>query len=150
MYKDYLTYNHVTGVFMWIYTMSSTAVAGTQAGTLTKGYRYIQIDGVKIPAHQLAWWWETGEMVLGLDHIDRDKDNNRISNLRIVTHSENLINRSIQRNNKSGHKNISMFHNGKWKVEIKRQKVKYHVGYYFDLEQAISARDLWLQEYNNV
>ena len=42
-----------------------------------------------------------------VDHIDRDKTNNDVSNLRWVTHEENMANKGDYKNNTSGHKNIS-------------------------------------------
>ncbi|MDA6380520.1 HNH endonuclease signature motif containing protein [Escherichia coli] len=68
----------------------------------------IMINGKAYPAHRLAWLIVYGTMPDGfIDHINRVRTDNRISNLRLVTHSENMQNRKIQKNNKSGYRGVS-------------------------------------------
>jgi|DEB0MinimDraft_6_1074348.scaffolds.fasta_scaffold129751_1 hypothetical protein len=61
-----------------------------------------------------------------VDHIDRDKNNNRVENLRWVSSKENCKNRNpkrVQKNNKLGHKNISFTNNKTYKFLIQRKGV---------------------------
>lgn len=82
---------------------------GTIAGALTpKGYRYIQVQGRKYPAHHLVWFFETGSLpALSLDHIDGIKSNNHFSNLRQVTTKQNNEHRGKQKNNSTGYKGVT-------------------------------------------
>jgi hypothetical protein len=72
--------------------------AGTQLGSLdAEGYRTIAIDGVLYKAHRLAVLYMTGGMPpshLPVDHANRMRDDNRWSNLRVVTATENIANQS--------------------------------------------------------
>jgi len=74
----------------------SRAPLGEVAGGLHhSGYRNIKIYNVLYPAHRLVWIYHNGSIddKLQIDHIDRRKDNNNISNLRLVTAKENSANR---------------------------------------------------------
>ena len=59
-----------------------------------------------------------------VDHIDRNKRNNNLSNLRWATHSENMKNVEIRKDNKSGFKNISQRKSGSWEVSYSRYKIR--------------------------
>ena len=63
-----------------------------------------------------------------VDHIDGNGLNNRRSNLRIVTNSENMQNRGKQKNNKSGYKGVSLHRGGKWTARIKIKDRYVHLG----------------------
>lgn len=71
------------------------------------GYRKGRIFGVEFMAHRVAWAVVTGQWPSGhIDHADGDRSNNRISNLRDSTRSQNLSNRGAQNNNSSGYKGV--------------------------------------------
>jgi len=74
---------------------------------------------------------------LFVDHIDRNKLNNCISNLRMVTHQQNLINRTKQVNNTSGYKGICWCkRDKKWVAHIKYNQKQIHIGNFDDIEDA--------------
>src|SRR3990167_3498600 len=75
------------------------------------------------------------------DHINRNKLDNRKSNLRTVTKSQNGFNTNLSRNNKSGYKGIywEKFTN-KWRAEIKINYKKIGLGRFLNLKDAILAR----------
>ena len=76
-----------------------------------------------------------------LDHIDRDKLNNHISNLRYATASENNQNKSMQSNNTSGVIGISFYKKtNKWKARIQINGVEKHLGFFNNKDDAITAR----------
>ena len=85
-----------------------------------------------------------------VDHIDTDRHNNRIENLRAATPAQNQRNKPIQRNNTSGHKNIR-HKNGKWVVELKINGKAKYFGRFEDLELAAlvasEARDKYHGEF---
>ena len=83
-----------------------------------------------------------------IDHINRDVLDNRKTNLRFVTHSQNIINAKIQSNNKSGHKGVSWAkHMNKWRAQIKDNGKTKHLGYFLNIKDAIKIRKIKEQEY---
>ena len=78
-----------------------------------------------------------------IDHINRNRKDNRKQNLRIVTIQQNTMNKSLQKNNKSGYKNINK-HKNKWQVRITRNKKVFNIGEFKTLEQTIQERDKFL------
>lgn len=74
-----------------------------------------------------------------IDHIDRDRQNNSLSNLRPCTRSMNMGN-SPKRPGSSRFKGVSMHKNsGKWTAQIKANSLKHHLGYFSDEESAAAA-----------
>jgi hypothetical protein len=91
--RELLVYDGETGVFAWRASRGAGANVGAVAGTLHQGYRKIRVDGVKHFAHRLAWLHVHGEWPAGeIDHVNGDKLDNRIANLRDVTRSTNKQN----------------------------------------------------------
>ena len=80
-----------------------------------------------------------------VDHIDRNKTNNDISNLRWVNRSENAINRRVQSNNKCGHKCIRLTRCNTYEVRIKRNCKFVYNKNFKTLEEAIIARDNYVE-----
>jgi len=95
--KELLNYNETTGAFTWKVTPKSyrVAVGDVAGGVHSKGYIHIKIDGVTRFAHRLAWLYVFGSLPKQqIDHINRIKTDNRISNLRDVSATENNRNTS--------------------------------------------------------
>jgi hypothetical protein len=75
------------------------------------------------------------------DHIDRNKLNNNISNLRYATISENNKNASIKKNNTSTCSGVSFYKNlNKWCVRITINGKNKHIGYYNNFDEAVTIR----------
>ena len=90
-----LDYDSDTGVFRWKQRYkNNTHLSGKIAGSVhVKGYLLIGVKGVRYLAHRLAWMYVNGAMPsMQIDHIDGNKTNNRISNLRNVRSCENTMN----------------------------------------------------------
>lgn len=108
------------------------------------GYRIVTIrvnDGIRktIRAHHLIWCWVHGEWPSGeIDHINGDRDDNRIENLRLATVSQNRSNKRISSNNTSGYKWVS-WQTGNlkkpWRAEVWHQG-KRHLSYHITAEEA--------------
>ena len=92
--RDVLNYNPETGDLTWKVARGNGSVkAGTVAGHINRGrYVHIRTGGRTYLAHRLAWFLYHGEQPDVIDHINRDKADNRITNLRSVTTSQNLLN----------------------------------------------------------
>lgn len=135
------SYNPETGVFTRLIGIPG-ASAGTVAGGKNKdGYICIQISGKKVYAHRLAWLITNGEWPSAqIDHINRDKSDNRIANLRIADQSGNTINRDIRSDNTSGVTGVSKFGNaGKWRARGHIAGRAVHIGVFADKDQATKA-----------
>jgi len=137
--KARFNYNSDTGAFTRRMANNQTKPAGALNHD---GYVIFYLDNRRYLAHVLAWLYVHGEMpVLEIDHINRDKADNRIANLRQVTRSEQCQNKDMQSNNTSGVTGVSWHKTKqKWSAHIKLMNVKRHLGYYLDKESAIFAR----------
>lgn len=101
-----------------------------------RGYATTCIKTKKIKFHSLVMPRKDGMVV---DHINRNKLDNRKSNLREVTQKENCYNKSLDKRNKSGHKGVFV-RNGKYVAYIQHNKKFIHLGTYKNIEDAITAR----------
>lgn len=125
--RSILSYDPDTGEFRRLVARPGYR-AGSIAGSIDAyGYIAIKIDGRSYKAHRLAWLYVHGAWpALHLDHIDEDKANNKITNLREATHQQNRCNRGAQKNNTSGYKGV-WWHkgHGKWcsRVQVSRRTV---------------------------
>ena len=88
-----------------------------------------------------------------VDHIDKNRLNNIVENLRWVSSSENSRNRSMMANNTTGYKGVS-FHNykenKKYRAEIRHEGKYYHLGYFHTAEDAARAYDAKARELDSV
>lgn len=117
--------------------------AGGEAFTNVKdGYRTGTILTRPIRAHRAAWAIHFGEWPKGeIDHINGVKDDNRITNLRDVSRSENMRNAGIRHDNASGHTGVRWDERTqRWQAEIKRNYRSIHLGRFATIEEAIAAR----------
>jgi hypothetical protein len=91
--------------------------AGSSDG---RGYIYVQFQKKHHLAHRVAWFLHYGSWPDGLiDHINGNKSDNRIKNLRLANFSENQLNRNRTSSNTSGHKGVSYHkHRKRWQALI--------------------------------
>lgn len=90
---DILDYEPETGIFRWAKPRPRVNV-GQVAGSLHhRGYIHLEIDGAHCAAHRLAWFYVTGNKPdRAIDHINRDKSDNRFCNLRLAENGQNRAN----------------------------------------------------------
>lgn len=138
-----LSYSPVEGVFSWKSFRGGHTIAGSQAGSLNaQGRRQVMISGSFYYAHRLAWLFchgkDPGE--LQVDHVNGLPDDNRIANLRLATHSQQMANRLQFRSSRSRAKGVSWNKRSrKWVAQIQFQGTKIHLGYFVDHGEAESA-----------
>lgn len=136
-------YNEAMGRLVWKVTNSNRAKAGSPAGTIRKdGYCRIKACGEFLYAHRIIWLMEYGEWPeLEIDHIDGDPLNNCITNLRSVTHIENMRNVRRQKNNTSKVTGIVWAdREKKWSARINIKGKNVSCGYFIDWFDAVCAR----------
>ena len=112
---------------------------GQIAGCLHKGkgYIHVKIKAKCFKAHRLVFLYHHGYLPECVDHIDGDKTNNKIENLRAATKEENCQNQKIRSTNKSGCKGVRWNSlSKKWQVGICKNYKNIHLGMYEDLELA--------------
>lgn len=113
------------------------------AGTITKnGYVSVGSCGVKAYAHRIVWFMHNGEIPKGfdIDHIDHDRTNNKIDNLRIVSRSDNLRNKGVVKSS-SGEMGVYWSEAaGKWEASITVEGRKKYLGLFETIESAKAAR----------
>lgn len=140
--KELFTYNPNDGLFIRIVGRSGpNARAGDVAGCDNgQGYIRIYVDGAPYKAHRLAWFYMYGEWPGEIDHVNMDRSDNRISNLRPATRAQNRANTKAYSNNKSGEKGVSWYKaTGKWKAQIQKNGKKVGLGYFETIESASAA-----------
>lgn len=141
--REVLSYNPETGAFTNRVTRSPRAIKGSVAGCTRKsdGYIKISIDRKDYRAHILAYLYMTGEWPVDqIDHVNRDRVDNRWENLRDATNSQNQANAGIRRDNTSGAKGVYWDRaREKWAVQINVKGTHIYLGRFTDVEDAAAA-----------
>ena len=141
--REVLEYNEDTGVFTWKVNKIYKCSKGTKAGKINNvGYVSIGIDGRQYLAHRLAWLSYYGYLPENcIDHINGDKTDNSIHNLREVSKSCNAFNSKINVLNKSGIKGVSLdTKRNKYSVRIKSKNKYLFIGRFVDITEAAAHR----------
>jgi hypothetical protein len=141
-------YDPETGRFTWKRRENPTRgwnarYAGKEAGWEgVRGYRHIHIGDKDYLAHRLAWLLTYGRWPEGdTDHINCDKADNRIDNLREATRSENSANRPPPAHNRSGFKGVHFDKSRqKWMAFIRKDWRVRNLGRYATKEEAVAVR----------
>jgi len=138
-----LEYDPLTG-FLTRKTNTRIHKAGTLVKTLDKrGYVVYQIGRRVLPAHRIAWLLYFGEIddTLVIDHINGNRSDNRIENLRLVTQGDNIYNAGMRGHNRSGYTGIGYVKpSGGWKGGWRARISGEHIGFYDTFEEAVTAR----------
>lgn len=134
--RSYITslLRYEAGALYWI-------ASGRRAGSRgCRGYMQVGLDNRLYLEHRLIFMLLTGEEPECIDHIDNNKSNNLIENLRGCTRSQNTINtRKITRNT-SGCPGVKRDSYGKWQAQITIHGVRHYLGYFLSYLDACAAR----------
>lgn len=147
---EYLNYDPNTGHLTWKKKLCSKVVVGRRAGTKVRNRdnRIIKIFGQVFIEHRLIWLYVYGYYPKPhehIDHINHDEQDNRISNLRLVSQRENNKNQSKRSDNTTGVVGVWVStRNGakKYMAEIHTANGKLRKSFY-TLEEAKNQRKLW-------
>lgn len=141
---DFISYEELCKRFR--YCQTTGAIIGKQSnralGHIDKyGYVQITVSRRRVAAHRVAWCLHYHEWPLFIvDHIDGDRSNNRIDNLRKATPTENAQNRSVSSKKLSDYKGVDFHkHCNKWRARIKTAIGTLHLGHFESEEEAAKA-----------
>lgn len=147
---EYVHYDHYTGIFRSIKNRSGGPPEGSVLGTLdSEGYRRITFFGKRYSAARLAFFYMENRWPVQIDHTNRVRDDDRWVNLREASSQENMCNRNIQSNNKSGYKGVSWNKaTCKWVSYVKINRKQISLGLYDDLELAALVSEQAREKYH--
>ena len=136
---------HDSGILIHRYTVKGGKQAGSTAGSPhNAGYRQITIDRKKYLIHRLVWLYHYGEMPTQIDHINGNRSDNRIENLRECSYSQNHGNKRMNRNNTSGYKGVFLDkRDGFWMVYVAHE----YKGRYKTIQEAADAYDKFAKKH---
>lgn len=140
--KEMLEYNQDTGVLSWKVSPARRVKVGDAVGYITnEGYIGITIKSKTYRAHRIIWMYVYGGFPQKqIDHINGDRSDNRLCNLRLATSSDNAKNRKITSKNTSGFKGVSFRKaNKKWYAQCQANGIIHHLGYFDTAETASDA-----------
>lgn len=139
--KSLLHYDPDTGCFTW----TNGRRAGSVVGTVTSdGYTVFTVGNKLRLAHRVAWLYVHGAMPPEqIDHINHERSDNRIANLRCATPQDNTKNRTKSKNNTSGITGVYWDNgHGKWRASIAHNGKCAYLGLHADVNAAIMIRYL--------
>lgn len=148
--KIHELFDYRDGNLLWKKQLSPRGKIGSVAGCKQNtGYVIVGLFGGQVLAHRLVWMFFNKKCPDFLDHIDGDKSNNRIENLRPCTVVENGYNRKISANNKSGYKNVVWHKRDKmWQASITVNKKHIHIGLFKNVEDAAEAVKIYREKFH--
>jgi hypothetical protein len=137
--QDHLSYDSETGEFRWKRRAQGRSISRAAGAKESDGYLTITVGGVRHRAHRLAWLffygcWPASET----DHINGQRDDNRISNLRAADRSGNAHNTGIKSTNTSGAKGVR-FRKGAWEASCMVHGKRTYLGRHKTRDRAVAA-----------
>lgn len=139
--QELLRYEPDTGKFYWI-CKRGVVPSGSEAGWISEyGYVRIAIDKRSYMAHRLAWLYIYGVWPdRDVDHVNGDRCDNRVCNLRLASRAENIRNSRKRTSNRSGLKGVCWKKNrNKWHAQITVDGKGLHLGFFDDKYEAHEA-----------
>lgn len=136
---DTFEYNPITGLLHRHMKSGALKEVGYDSGRV---YLQVTFNNKKYLLHRFVWMYVHGIMPSGeIDHINHDRGDNRMVNLRVVTPSENQRNMSLRVDNSSGTTGV-YFHKatGKWRAQIRIGRKIIGFGAFHDKDDAVAAR----------
>lgn len=138
-----LSYCPDDGKLRWKLAVAHRVKPGDVAGyTDIHGYKKVSIGGRKFYQHRVVLAIHGVEVPVGatVDHINGERGDNRLSNLRVVSVKDNARNSSISSANKSGVTGVSWYKPlGKWRVAVVVDGRQIHGGYFDNIESAVTV-----------
>ena len=133
--------NPKTGVLTWNVNKERIKI-GNVAGTIgVDGYRLVGLEGITYYAHRICYCIYHGKQPIVIDHINGDKSDNRLANLRSCSKSQNTMNAKMKSNNTSGHTGVTWCKRSeKWYAQLMSKGRYMGFGLHADIKDAVEAR----------
>jgi len=147
-----LRYDPLTGELYWRVPRRNRKM-GLRAGGVKGRYRFITIDGVNYLEHRVIWVMVHGGIPPGkeIDHIDMDRYNNKLENLRSVTRRENVLNSGVASSDCSSYYGVTKSKTpGKYTAGFFISSNRVHLGTHTTEESAYNAYCQAVIEYNKL
>lgn len=157
--SDIISYDPDTGALFWKNRPASMFLAGKQtaehnaaiwngkfagkpalASSDKRGYLTGHLFSKPVKAHRVIWHLVHGVMPTEVDHINGNTGDNRLVNLRAVTHKTNGRNMRLKKNNSTGSCGVYQHKSGRWYARITIDGAAQHLGTFDSHEQALDAR----------
>ena len=134
-------FNYKAGALYWNVRPSRAVKIGDRAGSVdSSGYRVVRVKGRVFREHQIIYFIIYGCRPEAIDHINGDRTDNRIENLRAANKSTNGMNSKTRSNNTSGVKGVSWKAElNKWFAQLKANGKYVWSAYFNTLEEAATA-----------
>lgn len=138
--RNHFRYEPKTGKIFWRKRTKNT-YPNSEAGYIHRnGYIKIKLNGFSMQASRLAWVLHYGVNPTGfIDHIDGDRKNNAIGNLRMVTSQENNMNAGLRSHNRLGVRGVRE-KSGRYQARITKDGKLHNLGWFATIELAQKAR----------
>ncbi len=138
---EYFKYDPCTGSLTWKIKTIRRDV-GEVAGNISKnGYRQVGFNKKRFKCHRICYFIYYKKQPLIIDHINGDRSDNRIKNLRSCTNAQNIMNTGLRSHNTSGVTGVSLNKKlNKWVATIQLNRKEIHIGIFKDKKDAIKAR----------
>jgi hypothetical protein len=141
LFKEYFEYKE--GNIYWLKTSGTRGIKGTKAGKLRKdGYFDVGLKGKYYLLHRVIFALTNNYLPEVIDHVDHNRANNFVSNLREATYSKNAHNSLKSKNNSTGVKGIRLTKNNKYEARVAINSVTHQVGTFEDISQALQALEI--------
>ena len=140
--RERFEYDSEQGLLVSIHSNHNQRRRRRTGVTSPKDYRRTHLEGRYYCHHRLVWIWHHGAIdpEILVDHINRDRHDDRIENLRLATASQNNAHSAMSRSNTSGYKGVTFGKKeGKWKAQIRVNYKKKHLGHFPTKEEAAAA-----------
>lgn len=134
---ELVSYDELTGTFTKISIGKKKPVSNSLD---SKGYKRMAVDGVRYKQHRLVWLYAYGYFPSGfIDHINRDRSDNRLSNLRIVDPTDNPQNCGCYSSNKLKTPGVRKIKNDTYEARITTNKKTSSLGFFSSAREAGEA-----------
>lgn len=144
--QDFLRqiFDYKDGNLVWKIDRTNGIKAGDIAGSKQKsGYIRVSIKDRPHLVHRMIFLWHHGYLPKSIDHIDRNRSNNKIENLRAATATQNQGNRSLSKTNTSGFRGVGWHKRyNKWCARISINGKLKNIGQFDSIEDAKAAYQL--------
>jgi len=134
-------FEYKDGELYWKVARSNRVKVGQKTGWVSKiGYVYVNVNNIPTCSHRIIFAMHYGHFPEQVDHINGNKSDNRIENLRAATRSENFCNAKKRIDNTSGIKGIYWENQrNKWRAYCHKNGKRYDAGFFDNIEEAKKA-----------